>query len=125
LGDFWGNATVSDIQDLSVDWELTRKHAETQPNTSLGPEESNDEGSFPTLTPTPTPNLSGGPTNIRWIQVTIKASEIDQDLTDFPVYIDLSGLTPDFHKYVNQVDARDIRVSAADGTTELPREVVF
>lgn len=125
LGDFWGNATVSDIQDLSVDWVLTRKHAETQPNTSLGPEESNDEGSFPTLTPTPTPNLSGGPTNIRWIQVTIKASEIDQDLTDFPVYIDLSGLTPDFHKYVNQVDARDIRVTAADGTTELPREVVF
>lgn len=44
-------------------------------------------------------------------------------LTDFPVYLDLADMPSSFHDHVNQTDARDIRLTKADGT-ELPREVV-
>lgn len=47
------------------------------------------------------------------------------DQTDFPVYVNLNNLPAAFHSHVNQTDARDIRVTKDDGTTELPREVVF
>jgi len=39
--------------------------------------------------------------------------------------VDLNDLPSAFHSHVNQTDARDIRVTKSDGTTELPREVVF
>lgn len=51
-------------------------------------------------------------------------SMIGPVLTDFPVYVDLSKLPLSFQQHVNQTDGRDIRVTKADGTTELPREVV-
>lgn len=62
---------------------------------------------------------------LRRVKVTILASKVDGDLTDYPVYVDLSKLPSDFHTYCNQTDARDIRVTKQDGVTELPREVVF
>ena len=65
--------------------------------------------------------------NASWnyrVKVTVLASKVDADLTDYPVYVDLSNLPADFHTNVNQTDARDIRVTTANGTTELPREVV-
>ncbi len=65
--------------------------------------------------------------NASWpyrVAVTIQASEVDADLTDFPVYIDLSDLPAEFHTNVNS-DGGDIRVTQSDGITEVPREVVF
>lgn len=59
------------------------------------------------------------------VLVKINASEVDADLTDFPAYVDLNDLPAGFHSHVNQTDARDIRVTKDNGTTELPREVVF
>ena len=59
------------------------------------------------------------------VKVTVLASKVDADLTDFPVYVDLSELPEGFHTHVNQTDARDIRVTTDDGETEVPREVVF
>lgn len=59
------------------------------------------------------------------VKITVLAAEVDADLTDFPVYVDLSDLPVGFHTNVNQTDARDIRVTTSDGTTEIPREVVF
>lgn len=58
------------------------------------------------------------------IKVTVLATKVDADLTDYPVYVDLSNLPAGFHSHVNQTDARDIRVTTSDGETEVPREVV-
>ena len=66
--------------------------------------------------------------NFSWpyrLKLTIDATKVDADLTNFPVYVDLNDLPSGFHTNVNQTDARDIRVTKSDGLTELPREVVF
>ncbi len=66
--------------------------------------------------------------NTSWnyrVKITTLATKVDADLTDYPVYVDLSNLPADFHTNVNQTDARDIRVTTSDGITEVPREVVF
>jgi len=57
------------------------------------------------------------------VKVTVSAAQVDADLTDFPVYVDLSTLPADFHTHV-KTDGSDIRVTSADGVTEIPREVV-
>ena len=65
--------------------------------------------------------------NASWtyrVKVTVLASKVDADLTDFPVYVDLSDLPADFHTNVG-TGAVDIRVTTSDGTTEVPREIVF
>lgn len=59
------------------------------------------------------------------VKITVLATKVDADLEDYPVYVDLSDLPAGFHTNVNSTDARDIRVTEADGTTEVPREVVF
>jgi len=59
------------------------------------------------------------------VKITALAAKVDADLTDFPVFVDLSTLPAGFHTNVNQTDARDIRVTKSDGITEIPREVVF
>lgn len=66
--------------------------------------------------------------NSNWdyrVKITVDHTKVGSTLSDFPVYVDLSNLPSGFHTNVNQTDARDIRVTTADGTTELPREVVF
>ncbi len=56
--------------------------------------------------------------------VTIDYTNIDEDLADFPVYIDLSDLSADFWAGVSS-DAGDIRVTTNSGSpVELPRELV-
>jgi len=59
------------------------------------------------------------------VKITVDDAEVDADLDNFPVYVDLSDLPAEFHTNVNQTDARDIRVTEADGTTEVARQVVF
>ena len=66
--------------------------------------------------------------NVSWdyrVKITVQNGKVDADVTDFPVYVNLNNLPAGFHTNVNQTDARDIRVTKSDGTTELPREVVF
>lgn len=58
------------------------------------------------------------------VAVTINADQIDETLTDFPVFVDLADLDATFWSNV-QSGGGDIRVTAADGTSEVPREVVF
>ncbi|MEK7577678.1 MAG: hypothetical protein AAB492_03640, partial [Patescibacteria group bacterium] len=48
------------------------------------------------------------------IKLTIDNTKVDADLTDFPVYVNLSLLPGLFHSHVNQTDARDIRVTKSD-----------
>jgi len=69
---------------------------------------------------------SGGWYDLDWgyrKKITIDNAQVDADLTDFPVYVDLADLGADFFSNVKS-DGGDIRVSAADGVTELPRQVV-
>lgn len=57
-------------------------------------------------------------------KITIPAANVGANLTDFPVYVDLSHLPVDFFSNVKSA-GEDIRVTKSDGTTEVPREVVF
>ena len=65
--------------------------------------------------------------NCSWqyrIKLTIPASSVSANLTDYPVYVDLSDLPAGFHTNV-KANGADIRITGGDGTTEFPREVVF
>src|SRR5690606_10904575 len=53
---------------------------------------------------------------------TIQASKVDADLTDFPVYLDLSRIVNAAFWDTITSSGGDIRCYKADGTTELPRE---
>lgn len=55
--------------------------------------------------------------------VTIQSSQVPGDLTDFPIYIDLSDMPSGFWSTVAN-GGGDIRVYKDDDTTELAREVV-
>jgi hypothetical protein len=55
--------------------------------------------------------------------ITIQASQVDEDLTDFPVYVDLADLGSGFFSTV-QDDGDDIRITESDGETELAYELV-
>ena len=58
------------------------------------------------------------------VKITIDSGEVDADLTDYPVYVDLSDLPAGFFSNVKSA-GEDIRVTKSDGTTEVAREVVF
>lgn len=70
--------------------------------------------------------LRGGAYPAQWLyrdMVTIDATYVDEDLTDYPVYLDLSDFDSNFFTEV-AADGGDIRVTGSDGVTELPREIV-
>ncbi|MCI0854579.1 MAG: DUF2341 domain-containing protein, partial [Chloroflexi bacterium] len=56
-------------------------------------------------------------------QIIIQSSQVDTNLTNFPVYVDMADLGSDFFANVKS-DGGDIRITNSDGTTELAREVV-
>jgi hypothetical protein len=57
-------------------------------------------------------------------KLTILAEKIDENLEDFPVYVNLNDLGADFFN-ITQNNGGDIRITESDGTTEVPRELVF
>jgi hypothetical protein len=66
--------------------------------------------------------------NTAWLyrqKITIDHTKVPSDQTDFPIYLNLNNLPSTFHTNVNQTDARDIRITKLDGTTELAREIVY
>ncbi len=78
-----------------------------------------------TTTPTPVPTIPSNWMNAAWtnrIKITIKAGKVTGDLTDFPVYLNLALLPSEFFTKVKTTGA-DIRITKADGKTELAREV--
>lgn len=79
---------------------------------------------FPTGASAPSSNWYNSSWTKR-VKITVQASKVSGTVTNFPVYVNLANLPAAFHTNVNQTDARDIRVTSADGTTELAREVVF
>lgn len=59
-----------------------------------------------------------------YVEITIASGEVASDLTDYPVYVDLSGMPAGFWSHVNS-DGGDIRVMATDGTTSIPMDLVW
>lgn len=57
------------------------------------------------------------------LHFSIPQARIPADVTDFPVYVDLSMFGSAFFDAV-KTDGRDIRITAGDGVTELPIELV-
>lgn len=57
------------------------------------------------------------------VPITIRSSVIDGDLSNFPVYVDLSDLPSAFFSGIN-TGGGDIRITQSDGITEVPREIV-
>jgi len=104
------------------DWSAMRSF-EVLSSSSQSPSQS------PSLSPSSSVSPSEASTwyNASWlyrVKVTVLATEVDVDCTNFPVYCDLSDLPADFHTNV-KANGADIRITKADGTTEIPREVVF
>jgi len=62
----------------------------------------------------------------KWQEVTVQSSQVDADLTDFPIYVDLADLAKAGSDIFDTAksDGGDIRVTKDDGTTQLAREVV-
>jgi methionine-rich copper-binding protein CopC len=62
---------------------------------------------------------------LKRVKITIDEYQVRNDLSDFPIYVDLSDLSgTDFFDYVKS-DGSDIRVTTSSGDTEIPREVVY
>jgi hypothetical protein len=57
------------------------------------------------------------------IKITINSLQVPSTQTNFPVYVNLGDLPAAFFSHV-QSGGGDIRITASDGVTELPREVV-
>ncbi len=58
----------------------------------------------------------------RRIKITVDNSQVLEGLTDFPVYVDLGDLPTSFFDNTES-DGRDIRITEANGTTELPYDL--
>ncbi|GEM_PF-2662845 len=56
------------------------------------------------------------------VDINIQAAEVDETVTNFPVYVNLASLPTDFWDRIQS--SGEIRVTASDGTTEMPREIV-
>lgn len=73
-----------------------------------------------------TPVIPANWMNQAWsnrIKITVKGAKVTGDLSDFPVYLDLGILPSEFFNKVKLAGA-DIRITKADGKTELVREIV-
>lgn len=58
-----------------------------------------------------------------YVEVTVQSSQVASNMTNFPVYVDLSDLPAAFFSGV-AADGGDIRVTTGNGSVGLPREVV-
>ncbi len=70
--------------------------------------------------------ISGSWYNDAWnyrLPITIQESQVDDTLTNFPVYVDLDTLPANFFTNA-KADGSDIRVTQSDGVTEVPIELV-
>ena len=102
LSDFWTNVQ-EDGSDVRFIQEVTEGNLFAE--------------SAPTFDNTFSPNWNGR------VALTIPASSITSTVSQFPVYVDLADLGADFWAGV-AADGADIRVTQADGKTEVPYELV-
>lgn len=64
--------------------------------------------------------------NTSWskrIPLVVQSSQVNANQTNFPVYVNLGNLPASFFATVRS-DGGDIRITKADGVTELPREIL-
>lgn len=66
----------------------------------------------------------GGPALPQYyVELTVSSSQVGSNLTDFPVYVDLSDMPAGFFTNV-QSDGGDIEVTESDGVTKCPVDLV-
>lgn len=64
-------------------------------------------------------------TNFQYRQkITVDNTKVGADLTDFPVYLDTDDLAAGFYTHAKS-NCADVRITKSDGSTEVPREIVF
>ena len=82
----------------------------------------NDDRTYPPVVPGSQDWYSDSAFDSR-VMIEVDDNEVPGDLTNFPLYIDLSTLGDDFWADVES-DGHDIRVTSGDGQTELPYDLV-
>ena len=87
---------------LSADWISTEYNNQNSPSTFYS---------------------ASDPALIHIANITIQSSKVDADLTDYPVYVDLSDMPNSFWDVVT-ASGGDIRIFKNDDSTELAREIV-
>jgi len=80
---------------------------------------------IPTVTSTPTPTASWYDVSWPYRQsVTVNHMKVtNTSQSDFPVYLNLADMQPEFFAHASS-DGCDLRMTAGDGTTEIPIELV-
>lgn len=78
--------------------------------------------------PPPPPAIPSNWLDAAWkgrTKITIAAGKVEADLVDFPVYLNLNDLGSNSDFWIKtKTNCSDIRITKADGKTELPRELV-
>lgn len=57
-------------------------------------------------------------------KITVDNTKVGADLTDFPIYLNTDDLAAGFYSHAKS-DCADVRITKSDGSTEVPREIVF
>jgi hypothetical protein len=104
MADFWNNIQT-DGGDIRFIQEVNEGNVFAVPDTDIELDNTYD------------------PAWLGRVALTIPASAVDTTLSEFPVYVDLADLGSDFWAGV-QTDGDDIRVTRADGATEVAFELV-
>jgi hypothetical protein len=116
---FNGASTIVDGGDKSVDVQIDADAFAELEYTVLPTNTATEGATYCFRLVDETPDVTHG----YRIPLSIQSSQVDSTLTNFPVYVDLNTLGAHFFSMVKS-DGSDIRVTASDGTTEVPREVV-
>jgi len=122
----WVDGTISELRfslsKLSDNWIATEYKNQNSPSTfyAAGSQETQGSSNIP-FGDNPAGDFADADWEYRQM-LTIDASQVDADLTDFPVYVDLANMSTSFFANTNTT-CGDIRVTNAAGD-ELAREVV-
>ena len=127
-GQVFFNSGVASATDYTLEVSKAGYDTDTQTNISITTNTQTQVilgtggsgGGATTTSATPSTYLAGY--NAR-IPVSIAGTSLFGDVTDFPVYLDLSDLPFSFFSTV-QADGDDIRITQSDGLTEVPFELV-
>ncbi len=106
----------SDLNTMTNEWVSTMFNNQNSPSTfsTLGAHEALADIAW----------YSEGGTWTNRLAITIQSASVGADLNEFPVYLDLSTLPASFWTNVQGSSGEDVRITIADGLTEVPREIV-
>ncbi len=116
---FNGTSTIVDGGDKSVDIQIDGDEFAELEYTVMATAAASEGTTYCFRVVDESPDV----THAYRLPLTIQATEVTSDVTDFPVYVDMSTLGTHFFANVGS-GGGDIRVTAGDGSMEIPREIV-